>query len=260
MPLPDLQSTNPIPRCAISRALKQTAVVIACCFAVLIGERAALAASVSDQEMASRYERAAQAGDDDAQFYLGAFHSAGVGRPRSDQEAFRWFQRAADQGHSHAMLLVAGLYASGRGITKDNVKAYRWAHIVASASKVEEHRNGARQLMSLLMKRMTSDEIGQAVVAARAWRAVRVAGAAKASTIERAADSSVDQPAPTAPPPAPAVVPPAPAAPPSPAVSQPTPSNVAVLPAPKAAPAPSTKNANNLLDQVPQGLRKRFGF
>jgi hypothetical protein len=33
-----------------------------------------------------------------------------------------------------------------------------------------------------------------------------------------------------------------------------------VLPAPKAAPAPSTKNANNLLDQVPQGLRKRFGF
>ena len=85
----------------------------------------------------------------------------------------------ADQGHAHSMLIVAGLYASGRGVTKDNVKAYSWAYIVASASKVDEDRNGARQLMSLLMKRMTSDEIGRAVVAARAWRAVRTGGAGK---------------------------------------------------------------------------------
>ncbi len=86
------------------------------------------------------------------------------------------------------MLIVAGLYASGRGVTKDNVKAYSWAYIVASASKVDEDRNGARQLMSLLMKKMTSDEIGRAVVAARAWRAVRTAGAGKASSIERAVE------------------------------------------------------------------------
>ncbi|NOJ44066.1 tetratricopeptide repeat protein [Bradyrhizobium australiense] len=223
--------------------------------------------------MATRYEQAAQAGDDDAQFYLGALYSAGVGRPRSDQEAFRWFLCAADQGHAHAMLIVAGLYASGRGIPKDNVKAYSWAHIVASASKLDEDRNGARQLMSLLMKKMTSDEIGHAVVAARAWRAVRVTGVAgdtakasdKASKIERAVDSS-DQPAPTAPPPAPAVVQPAPAAPPSSAVSQSAPSNITVLPAsPKGTSAAPVKNARkedvrDLLDQVPQGLRKRFGF
>ena len=110
------------------------------------------------------------------------------------------------------MLIIAGLYASGRGIAKDNVKAYSWAYIVSSASKVDEYRNGARQLMSLLMNRMTSDEIGRAVVAARAWRAGRVAGVGKASGIERAAESSSDQPAPAAPPPAPAVVQPAPAA------------------------------------------------
>jgi TPR repeat protein len=259
MRLPDSPSINPSPRCAISKAIKRAVAVIACCCAVLIGLRTALADSTSDQKMADHYQQAAQAGDDDAQFYLGAFYSAGAGRPRSDGEAFRWFLRAADQGHSHAMLIVAGLNASGRGTTKDNVTAYRWAYIVASASKVDEDRNGARQLMSLLMKRMTSDEIGRAVVAARAWRAVRV-GAARASTIERAAD--LDQPAPAAPPSAPAIVQPAPAAPSS-AVSQPAPSNIAVLPAPpKVAPAPPTKNANanDLLDQVPQSLRKRFGF
>jgi hypothetical protein len=233
---------------------------------VLTTPHTALADAASDRAMASRYEQAAQAGDDDAQFYLGALHSAGVGRPRSDQEAFRWFSRATEQGHSHAMLIVAGLYASGRGITKDNEKAYSWAYIVASAGKLEEDRNGARQLMSLLMKRMTSDEIGRAVVAARAWRAVRTAGAGKSPHIERATD--VDQPAAAAPapPPAPAVVQSAPAAQPSTVVSQPAPSNVSVLPAsPKATPASPVKNAKRddvreLVDQVPPGLRKRFGF
>jgi hypothetical protein len=255
------RSSRPAFGYAISRA-KRAAVIIACCLAVLSAPRTALADAASDRAMASRYEQAAQAGDDDAQFYLGALHSAGVGRTRSDQEAFRWFSRATDQGHSHAMLIVAGLYASGRGITKDNVKAYSWAYIVASAGKVEEDRNGARQLMSLLMKRMTSDEIGRAVVAARAWRAVRVAGAGKSPHIERAVD--VDQPAAAAP--APAVVQSAPAAQPSTVVAQPAPSNVTVLPAsPKATPAAPVKNAKrddarDLIEQVPPGLRKRFGF
>jgi len=255
----NFRSTRPIS--IRSAAIKQALVVIACCLTVI---DPALAATVSDQEMANRYERAARAGDDDAQFHVGAFHSAGAGRARNDAEAFRWFSRAADQGHSHAMLLVAGLYASGRGITKDNVKAYSWAYIVASASKVDEHRNDARQLMSLLMKKMTSDEIGHAVVAARGWRAVRITGV-KASTIERAADNAADQTAPTAPPPAPApaLAPPPPTPSSPPAVSRPAPSNITVLPAPsQAAQTPPTKNANaqNLLDQVPQGLRKRFGF
>jgi len=257
------QSSRPAFGYAISKA-KRAVGIIACCLAVLIAPHTALADAASDRAMASRYEQPAQSGDDDAQFYLGALHSAGVGRPRSDQEAFRWFVRATDQGHSHAMLIVAGLYASGRGTTKDNVKAYSWAYIVASAGKLEEDRNGARQLMSLLMKRMTSDEIGRAVVAARAWRAVRTAGAGKSPHIERAAES--DQPAAAAPPPVPVVVPSAPAAQPSTVVSQPAPSNVTVLPAsPKATPAQPVKNAKRddvreLVDQVPPGLRKRFGF
>jgi Sel1 repeat-containing protein len=271
--IPNFRSTTSIsnrssqPRYAIAQAMKQAVVVIAC-LAVLSDISAAAASPASDREMANRYEQSAQAGDDDAQFYLGALHSAGVGRPRSDAEAFRWFMRAADQGHPHAMLIVAGLYASGRGITKDNVKAYRWAHIVASASKVDEYRDGARQLMSSLMKKMTSDEIGQAVVAARAWRASRPATGAKASNIERSIDSAPDQPAPAAPPPPPAPVAaqPAPAAAPAPVVAQPAQSSVRAVPTtPKVAAAPSAKSTKrddvrDLMDQVPSGLRKRFGF
>jgi hypothetical protein len=265
-PIPNFRSIDPISnrilrpgfRCAISPAMKRVVAAIFCCFAVLTDLRTAVADSASDQAMANRYEQAAQAGEDDAQFNLGALYSAGVGRPRSDEAAFRWFLRATDQGHSHAMLVVAGLYASGRGVAKDNVQAYRWAYIITSASKVDEDRNGARQLMSLLLKKMTSDEIGRAVLAARAWRPVRTAGAGKSPSIERA-ESLSDQPDP-------ATAPTAPAAPSASAVAQPAPSTVAVLPAsPKVTPAPPAKNAKrddvrDMLDQVPQGLRKRFGF
>ena len=245
-------------------------VVAACYLVAPINLSPALADAASDRSMATRYEQSAQTGDDDAQFYLGALYSAGVGRPRSDQEAFRWFSRATDQGHAHSMLIVAGLYASGRGVTKDNVKAYTWAYIVASASKVEEDRNGARQLMSLLMKRMTSDDIGRAVVTARAWRAVRTAGAGKWPHIERAgdADQPVQAAAPPPPPPPPArdIAQPAPAVVSSPAVSQPASSTVTTAPASsRVTSAPQAKNARkddgrDLIDQVPNGLRKRFGF
>ncbi|MEA2907998.1 MAG: uncharacterized protein QOJ15_79, partial [Bradyrhizobium sp.] len=82
------------------------------CGAALIAISIAYAADpISDKEMADRYFQAAQSGDNDAQFYLGALYSTGVGRPRSDEEAFRWFSRAAEQGHSHAMLVLSGLYA-----------------------------------------------------------------------------------------------------------------------------------------------------
>ena len=252
--------------------MARAVVLAACCLVAPVNLRPALADAASDRTMAARYEQAAEVGDDDAQFYLGALYSAGVGRPRSDQEAFRWFSRATNQGHAHAMLILAGLYASGRGVTKDNVKAYSWAYIVASASKVDEDRNGARQLMSLLMKRMTSDEIGRAVVSARAWRAVRTGGTGKSPYIERAGDTdqptqAAAPPPPPPPPPAPAVVQqPAASAVAAPAATQPAPSSTFTRATPVApAPAPQVKNAKRddgreILDQVPPNLRKRFGF
>jgi TPR repeat protein len=186
--------------------------------------------------MANRYLQAAQSGSDDAQFYLAALYSAGVGVPRSDEEAYRWFARAAEQGHSHAMLILGGLYAIGRGVQKDNVKAYKWAYIVGSASRVEEFRNGARQLMGLLETRMTPDEINRARGEASSWRAAPSAGPAQA-----AAPAAV-QPAPVAP------------APPAPAVSAAAPQPAAPSP-----PAAKKSDSDDLMDQIP-ALRKKLGL
>src|SRR5260370_27871240 len=121
------------------------------CGAALIASSVAYAGdAVSDKEMADRYSQAAQSGDSDAQFYLAALYSAGVGRSRSDTEAFRWFSRAADQGHSHAMLVLSGIYAIGRGVPPDNFNAHKSAYIASVRPRVEAFRKGSRHLRVVL--------------------------------------------------------------------------------------------------------------
>jgi cell division septation protein DedD len=206
--------------------------------ALLAQAGGAVADQASDQAMANRYLQAAQSGNDDAQFYLAALYSAGVGVPRSDEEAVRWFSRAAEQGHSHAMLILGGLYAIGRGVPKDNVKAYKWAYIVGAGSRVEEFRNGARQLTGLLETRMTPDDVNLAKSDAGRWHATASTGPAQT------APPAAIQPAPAAPaPPAPAA-----SAAPQPAAPQ--------SPTPQAA---KKSDTDDLMNQIP-ALRKKLGF
>ena len=204
--------------------------------AALIASPVAYADSLSDKEMADRYFQAAQSGDNDAQFYLGALYSAGVGRPRSDEEAFRWFSRAAEQGHSHAMLVLAGLYAIGRGCPKDNLSAYKWVYIVSVGTRVEEFRNDSRQLMGVLENRMRPDEINQAKADAGRWHAVKSPATTPAVTTANPPQSP-------------------------PAASKPPAASTANTPAE----TPSNKKSDKsdmdaLMDKMPSELRKRLGL
>jgi len=221
------------------------------CGAALIASSVAHAGdAASDKEMADRYSQAAQSGDSDAQFYLGALYSSGTGRQRSDEEAFRWFSRAADQGHSHAMLVLSGIYAVGRGIPKDNFNAYKWAYIVAVGSRVDEFRNGSRQLMGVLETRMTRDDVDRAKAEAGRWHAT--SSQPKPAVAPAPADSLTRdyQPSPQL----------------SPAVSKQPPATTSnnstatgSLPGPRNT-SEKKNDMDALLDRVPTGLRKRFGF
>jgi Sel1 repeat-containing protein len=216
------------------------------CGAALIANSVAYAADpVSDRDMADRYSQAAQSGDSEAQFYLGALYSSGVGRARSDEEAARWFSRAADQGHSHAMLVLSGLYAIGRGTPRSDLTAYKWAYIVSVGTRIEEFRNGSRQLMGVLENRMTPDEVTQAKAEAGRWRAVRSPAKAAAPTD----DAKQDSPLPA---PAPGIAKPLPS---GPATS----SNSATPQGPRSS-SIKKDDMDAILEQVPSGLRKRFGF
>src|SRR5262249_17625108 len=144
--------------CDAEPSMKRAILAIWCAVLLVVAGQAA-ADPASDRDMAIRYQQAAQSGDDDAQFYLGALYSSGVGVQRSDEEAFRWFSQATDHGHIHAMLILSGLCAIGRGAPQDNLSAYKWAYIVAYASKVDEFKNGARQLMGVLETSVTPSQV-----------------------------------------------------------------------------------------------------
>src|SRR6202165_2927028 len=217
------------------------------CGAALIANVAYAADAISDKEMADRYFQSAQSGDNDAQFYLGALYSSGVGRPRSDEEAFQWFSRAAEQGHSHAMLVLSGLYAIGRGTSKNDFNAYKWAYIVSVGTRVEEFRNGSRQLMGVLETRMTPEEVNQAKAEAGRWHAVRT----QAKPAVPTNDVKHDNPPP---------------APPAPAVSKQSPAGPDTSSSDSGSPqGPRSSSVKKddmdaLLERVPSELRKRFGF
>ena len=229
--------------------MKRALLAIFCYAFLLASPHSAKADAVFDQDMASRYLRAAQSGDDEAQFYTGSLYAAGVGVPRSDQEAFRWFSRAANQGHSHAMLILAGLYATGRGVEKNNVEAYKWAYIVNRASRVDEFRDGSSQLKGVLEKRMSSDDIYKAKSDAGRWRAA--ATSRPAPTTPPAADYS----RPVVPAPTVTGAAPAPAAP-TPQPSKPSSNDSAVDAFSKNI---SKGDVDDFLKEMP-GLRKKFGF
>ncbi len=226
--------------------MRRAFLAIICGAALLANSMACAADPASDKEMADRYSQAAQSGDSDAQFYLAALYSAGVGRPRSDEEAFRWFSRAADQGHSHAMLVLAGIHAVGRGTQKDNLNAYKWAYIVSVGSRVDEFRNGSRQLMGVLESRMTREEVDRAKADAGRWHAVtsQPKPAVPADNLTR--DSQ-------APLPSAAVSKPAPATSASNSADSDNSSGPRIFGGKK-------NDIDALLDRVPSGLRKRFGF
>jgi Sel1 repeat len=231
--------------------MKRTTLAIVS-LSLLLGVGHAAADTVSDRDMANRYFQSAQAGDDNAQFYLAALYSAGVGEPRSDAEAAHWLSRAADQGHSHAMLILSGMYATGRGVKKDNVKAYKWAYLVNAGSKIEEYRNDSRQLIGQLEAKMTSGEISQAKSEAFKFHAVAEKAQANVSKVAAPAEDLTRA---------------APAQPAGAAPIKPAAATAAPLPAKDSdnsdEPSRFVRKSNiedQVLDHVPHNLRKRYGF
>jgi len=72
------------------------------------------------------FGRAAAAGNEHAQFNLGAIYSKGVGVPQDDALAFQLFQKPALHGLAQAEEQLGLMYQSGRGVAQDYVAAYAW--------------------------------------------------------------------------------------------------------------------------------------
>src|SRR5579864_66831 len=116
----------------------------------------------ADVNMANHFLQAAKNGDVKSEYYMGALYSAGVGVALSDAEGFRWFLRAAERGNSEARIIVGASYAIGRGVPKNYIESYKWTFVAAASADLPETRNGARQLLDVLIGRMSDSDIAEA--------------------------------------------------------------------------------------------------
>lgn len=122
---------------------------------------------------------AAEAGDPQAQFYLGSLYEAGAGVPRDYSRAVNWYTRAAEQGHGSAQLALGLILYNGAGegsVPQDLEEAARW---LMAAARQEDPKPYAQFLVGhmYLEGRGLPRDLKKAEAYARAAAEHGVAGA-----------------------------------------------------------------------------------
>lgn len=75
---------------------------------------------MADYDTAKRYlEPRADAGDAEAQYWVGVMFAHGRGQPRQCDQAIRWYERAARQGHPEATFSLGFMFHHGSGSISD---------------------------------------------------------------------------------------------------------------------------------------------
>jgi uncharacterized protein len=78
------------------------------------------------------YQKAAEAGDPEAENEIGFFYQAGIGVPVDQARALHWYQLAAASGLTRAKVNLGVVYVWGLGVAKDEELAMQFFHEAAS--------------------------------------------------------------------------------------------------------------------------------
>ncbi len=137
----------------------------------------------ADQAKAAEwYEKAARAGNVDAQYNLGRHYERGLGRKQDfrqaveqghqraiymgrlykqgtgvkqdDKQALEWFTRTGEHGHAGAIFQVAVFYINGRGVKQNVIYGYFYA---AMAREMGYQR--AEDLIVFLEKNLSQEQL-----------------------------------------------------------------------------------------------------
>jgi len=111
------------------------------------------------------YLPAAEQGVVGAQFNLGLAYLEGRGVENDDAQALAWLRLAADQGHTRSQYKVAEMFEAGRGTRRDFVQAHLWFALAG-----RERYADARKRKRKVADRMTPYEIAEAEMLARLWK------------------------------------------------------------------------------------------
>src|SRR4029077_11408718 len=99
------------------KALLVVVLVAVMCFLVYMWNRYYFAKDTPNA--VSRYQKAAAAGDADAQNNLGEMYLNGAGVDKDYAQALSWFQKSAAAGNATAENTLGWMYLNGAGVDKD---------------------------------------------------------------------------------------------------------------------------------------------
>jgi TPR repeat protein len=118
------------------------------------------------------YRRAADQGDAEAQYSLGAMYAKGKGVPQDYAEAAIWYRKAADQGVPTAQGPLGLMYAKGQGVPQDLVEAHKWSNLAVAGFRASDvaGRDTAVKLRNQIENKMTPAQIAEAQRLALEWR------------------------------------------------------------------------------------------
>lgn len=85
------------------------------------------------------FSRAAEQGNDSAQYWLGWMYEEGRGVERNDTLAVKWYRMAAEQENAAAQNGLGWMYQEGRGVDQNDTLAVKWYRMSA------EHGNAFAQ-------------------------------------------------------------------------------------------------------------------
>ncbi len=112
------------------------------------------------------HRKAADQGKPDAQYVVGAMYYTGNAVDTDPRQAVSWFRRAAEKGHAEAQHALALMYRyHAAGLPADKVLAYMLWSLAAAGGN-----SNALEQRAEIAKRMTAEQIEEALAMSRAWR------------------------------------------------------------------------------------------
>ena len=114
---------------------------------------------------ASWLEKAAHAGDIEAQYNLAVMNGKGQGIPVNLEAAFYWLHAAAQQGLACAQCRLGQLYANGTGTAVDPLESHKWLLLAAKAGDPD-----AESQLERSAARLVPPQLAEAKRRAEQWR------------------------------------------------------------------------------------------
>ena len=135
---------------------------VAVCLATLMGCGNTPEKDTSPADDIETMRKAAEAGDDVAQYSLGVMYYNGEGVLQDYTEAVKWYRKAAEQGYAAAQNNLGGMYSFGQGVPEDGVPAYAWLSVAVASG--HDH---SRKYRDIIKHELTPSQLEKGEAMAR---------------------------------------------------------------------------------------------